>query len=160
MCRYAYRKGANRVLGIDIDDSALSRGRGINRLYGYRSVTLTKGDVRNLMESTGGEKYDVVTCFAVLHHLLPGKRYRDILAVVTKPEWTGVRGLLINLINGILSVTKSCSWNCLSSFSVSLMEHWKQDNASVKMWLLISMGRSNRWGSGMQILRKPALYSA
>ncbi len=105
ICRYAYRAGAKPVLGIDISDNVLTKGGEINRLYGYHAVTLKKGDIRNLAESTGGQKYDVVTCFSVLHHLLPHKSNRDILAVVTDPDHANVRGILIALINEILSVT-------------------------------------------------------
>lgn len=106
ICRYAYEKGANPVVGIDLSDSALSRGMEINHLYGYENVTLKKEDIRNLSKNAGDHKdYDIVTCFSVLHHLLPNKNNRDMLAVVTRAEQADDRTLLIDYINQILAVT-------------------------------------------------------
>lgn len=105
ICRYACRKGAKEVFGLDVDNDALRRGREVNSLWGYHSISLKKGDVCNLVKSTGGKKYDVVVCLALLHHIVPDGRKRDILGLVTHQEEAKDRKLLIDIINEILSVT-------------------------------------------------------
>jgi len=106
VCRHAYRRGAKNVMGIDINDKALIRGRKINELYGYNPIRLKKGDVRYLLELTGDRKYDVVTCFSLLHHLLPDKENLDMLEAVSNRNENKTRTLLIEYINGLLSVTQ------------------------------------------------------
>jgi SAM-dependent methyltransferase/tRNA A-37 threonylcarbamoyl transferase component Bud32 len=108
VCRNAFKKGSNEVLGIDISKDALRRGRHVNSLFNYSSINLEECDFFNLNKLLNGKTFDVVTCFSLLHHLLPvpdPKKYRDLLKVVTYPELKESRFFLIKAINYILEIT-------------------------------------------------------
>jgi SAM-dependent methyltransferase len=97
-CRYGFfsfeaaKRGARRVLGVDFDDDALRKAEKLNEVIGtdveFRKLDITK--------QTINEKFDLVLCLNVLHHLPDPIRTLNELVDITRErlvlEVAGVRG--------------------------------------------------------------------
>jgi len=106
ICRHAAKRGARRCTGVDISAEAVGRGNKINRFYDSLPVQLQEADFRDFLLAHESNSFDVITCFSVLHHLVPEMRENDLLSMVTRPEHTAKRSMLVELINGILARTR------------------------------------------------------
>ena len=97
-CRYGFfsfeaaKRGARRVVGVDFDEDALRKAEKLREVMGteveFRKLDITKQSL--------DEKFDVVLCLNVLHHLPDPIRTLNELVDVTRErlvlEVAGVRG--------------------------------------------------------------------
>lgn len=97
-CRYGFfsfeaaKRGARRVMGVDFDDDALRKAGKLREVIGsdveFRKLDITKQSLN--------EKFDVVLCLNVLHHLPDPIRTLNELVDITRErlvlEVAGIRG--------------------------------------------------------------------
>lgn len=83
LTRELHRAGTPRVTGVDADPSQVDRARDEARTLGVGEPSLRylAGDV---LDTPTGEQFDLVTCYATLHHLDLGAGLRR-LASLTAP---------------------------------------------------------------------------
>ncbi|MFP3855446.1 MAG: class I SAM-dependent methyltransferase, partial [Anaerolineales bacterium] len=97
-CHYGFfsfeaaKRGARRVMGVDFDDDALRKAGKLREVIGS-DVEFRKLNIAN---QTVDEKFDIVLCLNVLHHLPDPLRTLNDLVDITRErlvlEVAGVRG--------------------------------------------------------------------
>ncbi|MEY4592162.1 MAG: hypothetical protein RIR18_1057 [Pseudomonadota bacterium] len=88
---YAYRNPTARVVGIDLSETSLAHEKYLKEKHGLKNLHLMRGSLLDV--SVLDERFDLVFCTGVLHHLSDPSLGLNALKAVLKPD--GLMGIML-----------------------------------------------------------------
>jgi len=78
--RFMMESGANRIVALDVSEDAIAHAR---RHYAAKNLEFTAGSAEDW---SSGERFDVITCFEVIEHVVDYRKVFDRIVQALKPS--------------------------------------------------------------------------